>query len=256
MKDKKIVILAGKGASTNIVYHALRSEFNITAVILEEPISKTLFLKRRIKKLGWWKVFGQILFQLIIVKVLEAGSGKRKKNILSKYALDDSALPGEKIFPVTSVNDKDSLDALQRLNPGLVIVNGTRIISAEILNSIPARFINTHVGITPKYRGVHGGYWALANNDKENCGVTIHFVDTGIDTGGIISQKIVDITPEDNFATYPLLQLSEGIPYLKVAIRDTFNDTTVIKTNSGESNLWHHPTIWQYLSNRWSKGIK
>ena len=41
-----------------------------------------------------------------------------------------------------------------------------------------------HAGITPQYRGVHGGYWAVVNNDPEHCGVTIHFVDKGIDTGG------------------------------------------------------------------------
>lgn len=256
MKDKTIVMLAGRGISTNIVYNALISEFNIAAVILEEPISKTQFVKRRIKKLGLWKVFGQILFQLFIVKILDATSGKREKEILSNYGLNDSGIPGEKITHVTSVNDKDCLDALQRLNPDVVIVNGTRIISPQILNSIPAKFINTHAGITPKYRGVHGGYWALVNNDKENCGVTIHFVDAGIDTGEIIYQKMINITPVDNFVTYPLLQLAEGLLYLKKAIQDTFTNTVVTKVQSTDSILWHHPTIWQYLYYRLKRGLK
>jgi methionyl-tRNA formyltransferase len=224
-------------------------------VILEEPISKTVFVKRRIKKLGLWKVLGQILFQLFIVKILDATSVKRKKKILSGYGLDESEIPGDKIIPVSSVNDKASLDALQRLQPDLVIVNGTRIITRQILNSIPAKFINTHVGITPKYRGVHGGYWALANNDRENCGVTIHFVDPGIDTGEIIYQKNIEPSSADNFSTYPLLQLAEGIPLLKKAIRETFNDTVVTKTATTASKLWHHPTIWQYFQYR-AKGIK
>lgn len=249
-------MLAGKGPSTNIVYNALISEFDIAAVILEEPISKAQFVKRRIKKLGLWKVLGQILFQLIAVKILDAGSVKRKKEILSNYKLDDSAIPKDKIIHVTSVNDKDCLDALQRLDPGLVIVNGTRIISRHILNSIPAKFINIHAGITPKYRGVHGGYWALVNNDKENCGVTIHFVDPGIDTGEIIYQKTINPTTEDNFATYPFLQLAEGIPYLKKAILDTFNQTVKAYTSPGISRLWHHPTIWEYLYYRLKAGKK
>ena len=240
-------MLAGKGASTNILYNALKSEFNISAIILEEPISKKKFLKTRIKKLGLWKVFGQILFQILIVKLLEVTSFKRKKAILSKYNLDDTALPEDKIIHVSSVNDKKCFDSLQKMNPDLVLVNGTRIISTQILNGITAKFINTHAGITPKYRGVHGGYWALVNNDKENCGVTIHLVDRGIDTGKIIYQKIIDVTAEDNFVTYPLIQLAEGIPYVKQAIQDIFADTIITKDNNLESHLWYHPTIWQYL---------
>jgi folate-dependent phosphoribosylglycinamide formyltransferase PurN len=58
-------------------------------------------------------------------------------------------------------------------------------------SSINSKFVNIHVGITPKYRGVHGTYWALVNNDVENSGVTVHFVDEGIDTGNIINQAIV-----------------------------------------------------------------
>jgi folate-dependent phosphoribosylglycinamide formyltransferase PurN len=72
---------------------------------------------------------------------------------------------------------------LKAINPDLVIVNGTRIISKKVLSSINSKFVNIHVGITPKYRGVHGTYWALVNNDVENSGVTVHFVDEGIDTG-------------------------------------------------------------------------
>jgi folate-dependent phosphoribosylglycinamide formyltransferase PurN len=66
---------------------------------------------------------------------------------------------------------------LKAINPDLVIVNGTRIISKKVLSSINSKFVNIHVGITPKYRGVHGTYWALVNNDVENSGVTVHFVD-------------------------------------------------------------------------------
>src|SRR5688572_8936457 len=124
---KKIVILAGKGASTNILYNALKSEFDIPAIILEDPISKKEFLKRRMKKLGAWTVFGQVLFQLIVVKFLEATSAKRKKEILLQYNLEDSELPVEKVIRVTSVNDKITLHSLQELNPDIVVVNGTRI---------------------------------------------------------------------------------------------------------------------------------
>lgn len=256
MIDKKIVMLAGKGASTNILYNGLKSQFNIPAIILEEPVSKKKFLQNRINKLGVWKVLGQILFQILIVKFLEATSVKRKKEILSEYDLSAQELPAEKIINVKSVNNKDCIKSLQKLNPDLVLVNGTRIISTQILNCISAKFINTHAGITPKYRGVHGGYWAIVNDDNENCGVTIHFVDAGVDTGKIIYQKKIEVTPKDNFVTYPLIQLAEGIPYVKQALQNILTGLVITKDNDLDSHLWYHPTIWQYLYYRIVYGKK
>ncbi len=56
------------------------------------------------------------------------------------------------------------------------------------LAAIDAPFINYHAGINPKYRGQHPGYWALASDDAENAGVTIHLVDEGVDTGSVLYQ--------------------------------------------------------------------
>ncbi|MEO6347100.1 MAG: formyltransferase family protein, partial [Aquaticitalea sp.] len=112
-------------------------------------------------------------------------------------------------------------------------------------------------GITPKYRGVHGGYWSIANGDKENCGVTVHLVDSGIDTGGVLFQKTIETNPNDNFATYTYLQIGEGIQLMKQAIFAFINGN--LKGKEGrttESNLWSHPTLWFYLRKRIFKGVK
>ena len=250
MNERKFVLLAGKGISTDILYNSLKNDFNIEAIILEEPVPPKEFIKKRIKKLGIWKVTGQILFQFSIVKYLNLSSVKRKKEILEQYGLDDSPLPTEKVVSLKSVNDTDCITLLQKINPDLVIVNGTRIISKEILNCIPVKFINIHAGITPKYRNVHGAYWALINNDYANCGVTVHLVDPGIDTGSIIYQKTINVTNKDNFVTYPLLQLAEGIIYLKKALEDIFEEELTLIKGTDESKMWHHPTLWQYLYRR------
>lgn len=257
MNNKNIVILAGKGYSTNILYNSLKNEFKNLKIIVEEPINKKEFLLKRIKKLGLWQVAGQILFQAVIVKLLNRVSKKRKKEIIKQYQLDDSVLPENIVIPVKSINNEMCLQNLKTLNPDIVIVNGTRIISNKILNCITAEFINMHVGITPKYRGVHGGYWALVNNDKKNFGVTVHVVDSGIDTGKILYQTIISTDKKDNFVTYPYLQLAAGIPFMKKTLAEKLDNkiSPEIKS-SGQSKLWHHPTIWQYLFYRITKGVK
>lgn len=247
MNNRRLIILAGKGVSTNILYNSLKNEYNIEAVILEGPVPRKEFIKKRIKKLGIGKVTGQILFQFSIAKYLELTSAKRKREILKYYQLNDAPILPNKIISVKSVNDPESINLLKKINPDLVIVNGTRIISKEVLNSIPVKFVNIHAGITPKYRNVHGAYWAIVNNDLANCGVTVHLVDPGIDTGNIIYQQTIELTGKDNFATYPVLQLCVGIILLKKALSDIFSNQLVFKKTNLESRIWYHPTLWQYL---------
>jgi methionyl-tRNA formyltransferase len=256
MIDKKIVLLGGEGLSTNVVFNSVNDNFNVTLAIIEKPESRSLFLKRRIKRLGLLTVAGQVLFQLVIVKMLNAFSKKRRKEIITTNALNISKIPDNKLKRVTSVNSQEVLELLKTINPDLIIVNGTRIISKKIICSVNCKLINTHAGITPKYRGVHGTYWALINDDVENSGVTVHFIDEGIDTGNVIYQTRVTPSNKDNFTTYPLLQLSEGIKILNKAISDYFEDTLTIQKTGNESFLWYHPTVWQYLYYKIRKKIK
>jgi methionyl-tRNA formyltransferase len=134
----------------------------------------------------------------------------------------------------------------------VVVVNGTRIISKHILESCNAVFINTHAGITPRYRGTHGGYWALTENNLANCGVTVHLVDPGIDTGSILGQATFEPVESSNFTTYPYMQLAKGLPLLAKAVDDVLHGCLKpLKREDLDSKLWHHPTAWGYLFHRW-----
>lgn len=252
----KIVMLAGRGTSTNIAFHALNARFPIEKVILEESVPKGVLLRKRVKKLGIVTVAGQLLFKLLVETALSAVSGHRIREILEAYRLNDSEIDADKIICVDSVNSAACIALLRETRPDIVVVNGTRIISEEVLSCIDTRFINMHAGITPKYRGVHGAYWALVNRDDENCGVTVHFADKGIDTGAIIYQAKIDVTKKDNFLTYPLLQTAVGVVLEGRAVSDILDGTVQTRTNSLESRLWSHPTLWGYLKNRIRYGVK
>ena len=56
--------------------------------------------------------------------------------------------------------------------------------------------INIHPSLLPKYRGLAPYFWSLINGETET-GVTIHWVDKGFDTGDILVQQSVPITPND-----------------------------------------------------------
>ncbi len=256
MEHKTVLILATDGDSTRMIYHALAKHFDIATIILEQKESRKVFIKRRIKKLGLAKVTGQLLFQVLVAPVLKVASRDQVQQIVSGNDLSRSEIPEEKIVRVKSINSSQVEDLLQENRPDVVIVNGTRIISRNILNAATCVFINSHTGITPRYRGVHGGYWALANGDKENCGVTVHLLDEGIDTGEVLYQEVIDVTKKDNFVTYPYLQTAKSIPLLVHAVNDAFKSRIIKKKIGGKSQLWYHPTIWDYLYNRLIKNVK
>lgn len=242
----RVVMLAGPRDSTNIVFNAIQPDL----VIVEERVSKLRFIRRRIKQFGLGTAAGQVLFRAIFVPLLRQLSKKRIREIKRENGLDDTPVPSDKVIFVHSVNDDSAVIALKRANPDVVVVNGTRIIAERVLRSVPATFLNTHSGITPLYRGVHGGYWALVNKDKANCGVTIHIVDAGIDTGDIIYQARIEPSRADNFVTYLHLQLAAAMDLLRQAISEAANGTIVrLPPPTGDSRLWTHPTAVEYLRN-------
>ncbi|UOQ67229.1 formyl transferase [Hymenobacter volaticus] len=254
---KRIVILAGPGESTDILFHALDAEFGVHRIIVETPVSQKQLLKRRAEKLGYATVAGQILFKLLVAVPLTRSSQSRLQAIRQQEKLDNQPLPQDRVIHVPSINSQECITQLQELQPDIIVVNGTRIIAKKVLTSVPCKFINTHAGITPLYRGVHGGYWALANSDPQHCGVSVHLVDPGIDTGAIIAQTLIHPTAEDNFVTYPMLQLAAGLPLLKNAVRDELSGNLALKpAPEGQSRLWSHPTLNEYLRNRKRNGVR
>jgi folate-dependent phosphoribosylglycinamide formyltransferase PurN len=250
MQNKKVIILATDGNSTNAIFHAVRSIISIETIILEEPVPKLKLVKGRVKRLGAITVFGQLLFQILVQPFLTKLSRKRINEIANLNQLDFSPIAIDKIRRVTSVNDEETIRVLKESQPSLIIINGTRIISKRLLNAVPCKWINIHAGITPKYRGVHGGYWALKNKEENLSGVTLHFVDHGIDTGKVIGQKIIKPSNRDNFATYPYLQLAEGIKLLLANLEVILMDKEIMFSPlTSQSALWYHPTIWSYFYN-------
>lgn len=257
MKPGTIILMAGQGASTPMVYNFLRRHFTIEAVILEGRVPRRQFLERRARRLGWPTVLGQMLFRGFVIPWLHLTCRRRMRAIEREFGLDPSPIDPSKIVAVASVNSEEAVAVLRRVDPEIVVVNGTRIISEQVLGCVTATFLNTHAGITPLYRGVHGAYWALVEKDLPACGVTVHRVDPGIDTGGILEQGLISPTREDSFVTYPLLQLGVGLPLLKKAIEDIRAGRRGDRpAPPGASRLWSHPTLWEYLRNRARLGVR
>jgi methionyl-tRNA formyltransferase len=249
MQNKKIVFLASDCESSRWVYNAVINDFEIAAAIIEQPISKKILFKARIKKIGFFRIMGQVMFSILVVPILRKKATNRKAGLINQYQLNNTAFNINKMYKVSSVNDEACKQLLQQIQPDIILVNGTRIISKKILQCTKAVFINMHVGITPWYRGSHGGYWALYNNDVDNFGTTIHIIDAGVDTGAVLTQAFTKPEKEDNFTTYPVLQVAAGITILKKILPQICKNEYSIKNHTEKGKMYYQPTIWQYLLN-------
>ena len=79
----------------------------------------------------------------------------------------------------------------------LVLAGFMRLLSKEFISSLPQRsIINVHPSILPEFKGLNAIQQALESGAKFT-GVTIHYVDEGIDTGEIIQQKTIKINQND-----------------------------------------------------------
>lgn len=154
-----------------------------------------------------------------IIKAIEDGSIKnvRIKSVISNnadaYALERAKNAGieSKCISPKSFSDRDDfnkalLDELKSLNPDLIVLAGFLVnISKDIVDAFENKIINIHPSLIPSFCGK--GYYGLKvheaalNRGVKVTGATVHFVDTGIDTGRIIIQKAVNVLPGDDAMT-------------------------------------------------------
>jgi len=120
---------------------------------------------------------------------------------------------------------------------------------------MPAPFINYHAGVNPKYRGQNGAYWARSNADADHAGITVHLVDEGVDTGGILYQARAEFEPDDNISTYQHRQIAVALPLLIRAIEDALAGRLEPHQVDLPSRQWFHPTLWAYFKTGLKQGV-
>lgn len=99
-------------------------------------------------------------------------------------------------FP-ENVNAPEFLDIAKEFEPDIILsLQFKQILKKELLEIPRLGSLNLHFSLLPKYGGVYPGNWAILNRE-EKAGVTLHFMDEGVDTGDLIAQKEVLIDNDE-----------------------------------------------------------
>ncbi len=100
-----------------------------------------------------------------------------------------------------NINSKEFIQKVMEYKVDLFVsMSFNQIFKSEMINLPLLKTINCHAGKLPFYRGRNVLNWVLINDERE-FGVTVHYVDDGIDTGDIILQRTYDISDNDDYGT-------------------------------------------------------
>jgi phosphoribosylglycinamide formyltransferase-1 len=137
--------------------------------------------------------------------VISNKSGAKGLKIAKKLGVKTEVIESKDFKGSKSEYDKKIITILERygVTPknGLVCLAGfMRIISPEFVQKYKNRIINIHPALLPSFPGLHAQKQAIDYGSKYS-GCTVHFVDSGVDTGPIILQAIVKIKKEDTEET-------------------------------------------------------
>jgi phosphoribosylglycinamide formyltransferase-1 len=106
-----------------------------------------------------------------------------------------------KEFPSREAHEQKIVEHLEQLDVELIILAGyMRILTSYLIRKYALRIMNIHPALLPSFPGTHGIADAF-NYGVKYTGVTIHFVDEGVDTGPIIAQEAVRIEDSDTIET-------------------------------------------------------
>ncbi len=199
-----VVILVSRShiGSLICVNSLLNSGLNIKAIVKSRNFlneSKLRSIIKLFKVMGlrllskWFFVIAYMKLRIILATILDF-LGKKKRLMAYSQIQRKYGIP---IIKTKNINSHETIKKIDSLKPDLILsCYFNQILKKEIINIPRYGCLNIHPAIIQKYRGLSGYFWVLANND-ESTGVTIHYMDNGIDTGDIVAQKRIIIGKKD-----------------------------------------------------------
>ena len=116
---------------------------------------------------------------------------------VKQFGLDNNI----EVIQPKRMKDEEVIDKIKEVNPDLIVVVAYgKILPKEIIDIPKYGIINVHSSLLPKYRGASPIHSAILNGDKES-GVSIMYIEEGLDSGDVILKETCEITEDDTLGT-------------------------------------------------------
>src|SRR5437764_8373904 len=95
------------------------------------------------------------------------------------------------------IKDRQAIEEIRALKPDVIVVMAYgQILPGDVLEIPKIASLNLHASLLPRWRGAAPIQAAIAAGDRET-GITVMYIDEGLDTGDILLQKRIEIAPDD-----------------------------------------------------------
>lgn len=186
-----------------------------------------------------------------------AGRGMQlTESAIKKYATGKNL----RILQPEKLKDPEFIKELRALNADLQVVVAFRMLPEIVWNMPPKGTINLHASLLPQYRGAAPINWAIINGEKQT-GVTTFKLQQEIDTGNILLQEKIEISPDETAGTLHDKMMETGAELLVKTVNELTegNLTEVAQPSSPEGKvreLHHAPKIFtETCEIDWNKNV-
>lgn len=170
-----------------------------------------------------------------------AGRGRQMHETAVKLFAVSKQIP---VLQPPKLKSPDFIHQLQSLQADLQVVVAFRMLPEAVWNMPPLGTINVHASLLPQYRGAAPINWALIHGDKET-GVTAFRLKHEIDTGHILMQQSVAISPEDDAGSLHDKLMEAGAALLVTTLKNLASGTLSEQPQSDTVALRHAPKIFK-----------
>jgi methionyl-tRNA formyltransferase len=146
------------------------------------------------KEFFWYKIIESKLYNLLLA-VHKIRRSKRYKSGKTSGIREQADKLGIPIIDCSDLSDEEFLLKIKKREPDYVLCIVAQILRKKVFEILGNKLINAHGSYLPEYRGAAQYFWYLFNGDKQY-GITVHFMNSGLDTGEIIFQRRFDYDPK------------------------------------------------------------
>lgn len=232
----------------------MASFLDLAAIIeIHEPHGR---LRKRIwrefKRVGFWRFMDVLAFRLYSRWMLRSLDRQFEEQLLRSLETRYPDLPPDTpILTTPSPNSAEAEQLMREVKPDIILARCKSILNARIFKQATAGTFVMHPGICPQYRNAHGCFWAMAQRDMENVGMTLLKIDEGVDTGpvyGYYRTNFEELTQTHNMVQN--LVVFDNLDMLRAKLEEIVAGTaSAIDTRGRPSRAWGQPWLTSYL--RW-----
>jgi methionyl-tRNA formyltransferase len=127
-------------------------------------------------------------------------------------------------------------DIYDDANAVIISIQYDRILKPKLFKS--KKIFNIHFSLLPKYKGVYPAIWPILNGETES-GVTLHYIDSGIDTGDIIDQIAIAINEDDTARDLYYKCIDAAAELYKKQIKNLLSGNYFVKKQPKTNSIYY-----------------